>query len=226
VVLSAKAKDSREAGAALETLCRTYWPPLYAFARRSGCQPADAQDATQEFFARLLAHDYLRSVAPEKGRFRSFLLVAFKRFLANERERSRTQKRGGGQPHLAFDATAAETRYQIEPVDGASADKIFEKRWALTLLEQAMARLREEFATAGRERDFDQLKVVLTAPKNEIGYDALAAGLGLSAGAVRVAAHRLRRRFREVFHEEIAHTVADPAEIEEEVRHLLRVLGS
>ena len=127
VVLSAQAKDSREAGAALETLCRTYWPPLYAFARQSGCQPADAQDATQEFFARLLSHDYLRSVAPEKGRFRSFLLVAFKRFLANERERSRAQKRGGrGQPHLAFDVGAAETRYHLEPLDGASADKIFE----------------------------------------------------------------------------------------------------
>lgn len=225
VVLSARAADSREAAAALEILCRTYWQPLYAFARRQGRQPADAQDATQEFFSRLLAKDYLRTVAPEKGRFRSFLLVAFKRFLLNERERSQAQKRGGGQPEIALDATSAEERYLIEPVDDASADKIFERRWALTLLDRAMARLREEFVAEDREKDFERLKVVLTAPKGEASYDELARELSLTPGAARVAAHRLRRRFREVFHDEIAHTVADATEIEDEVRYLFGVLA-
>lgn len=225
MVLSARAHDSPEAGAALEALCRAYWQPLYAFARRQGRQPSDAQDLTQEFFARLLAKNYLRTVAPEKGRFRSFLLVAFKRFLANERERDLAQKRGGGLTFLALDAPAAERLYRSEPADEASADKLYDRRWALTLLEQTMTRLREEFAAAGKTRVFDQLKFLLTAPKAEAGYAGLARQLGLTPGAVRVAAHRLRRRYREIFREEIAHTVADAGEIDGEIRALLAVLG-
>lgn len=224
VVLSARAKDSPAASVALETLCRTYWQPLYAFARRQGHAPHDAQDFTQGFFARLLEKDYLRAVAREKGRFRSFLLVAFKRYLANERERARTAKRGGGRI-VALDDGTAETRYRHEPVDHLSADKLYERRWALALLELAMTRLREDFVAAGKARDFEHLKVFLTTPKDEANLAELATALDLTAGAARVAVHRIRRRYREVFREEISHTVATTEEIDDEVRHLLAVLA-
>lgn len=227
VVLKAREKNSPEVGAALETLCRVYWPPLYAFARRQGRTPHDAQDLTQAFFARLLEDDAdaLRLVAPEKGRFRSFLLVAFKRFMANEWEKARAGKRGGGRLHVTFDTALAESGYHEGLRDEASAEKLYERRWALTLLDQAMARLRGEFVAADKTREFDVLKVYLTAPRGGDGYAPVAAALGLSEGAARVAVHRLRRRFREVFREEIAHTVADAAEIDDEVRHLLAVLS-
>ncbi|MBW8780868.1 MAG: sigma-70 family RNA polymerase sigma factor [Verrucomicrobia bacterium] len=223
VVLAAREKASPQVGEALETLCRVYWPPLYAFARREGRTPHDAQDLTQAFFARLLEDDYLRAVAPEKGRFRSFLLVAFKRFMANEWAKACAGKRGGGERHVTFDTALAENGYHAGLRDEASAEKLYERRWALTLLDQAMARLREEFTVAGKARDFDLLKTHLTEPRGET--DRAAAALGLSEGAARVAVHRLRRRFREIFREEIAHTVADAAEIDDEVRYLLGVLG-
>lgn len=227
VVLRAREKETPEAGAALETLCRIYWPPLYAFARRQGRSPHDAQDLTQAFFARLLEDDAdaLRLVAPEKGRFRSFLLVAFKRFMANEWEKACTQKRGGGHLHVTFDTALAESGYHDSLRDEASAEKLYERRWALTLLDRAMARLREEFVATGKGSDFDCLKVQLTAPRGGTGYAEVAATLGMTEGAARVAVHRLRRRFREVFREEIAHTVADVMEIDDEVRHLLTILS-
>ena len=225
VVLSARGKDSPQSAAALETLCRTYWYPLYAYVRRQGHSPPDAQDLTQEFFARLLEKDYLKAADREKGRFRTFLIVALKRFLANEWDRLRAQKRGGGQPLLSLDAELAEQRYRIEPVEGTTADRIFERRWALTLLDRTMTRLREEFASAGKAGDFDRLKACLTAERGEISYTEIAAALGMSEGAARVAVHRLRKRFREVFREEIAHTVSSPEEIEEEVRYLISVLA-
>lgn len=225
VVLSARGKDSPQSAAALETLCRTYWYPLYAYVRRQGHSPPDAQDLTQEFFARLLEKDYLKAADREKGRFRTFLIVALKRFLANEWDRLRAQKRGGGQPLLSLDAELAEQRYRIEPVEGTTADRIFERRWALTLLDRTMTRLREEFASAGKAGDFDQLKACLTAERGEISYAEIALALGTSEGAARVAVHRLRKRFREVFREEIAHTVSTPEEIEEEVRYLISVLA-
>jgi RNA polymerase sigma-70 factor (ECF subfamily) len=225
VVVSARQKDSPESAAALETLCRTYWYPLYAYVRRQGHSPPDAQDLTQEFFARLLQKDYLKAAAREKGRFRTFLIVALKRFLANEWDRLRAQKRGGGQLPLSLDTDLAEERYRIEPASEASADRVFERRWALTLLERTMARLREEFAAAGRAREFDRLKGCLTAERGEISYAETAAALGMSDGAARVAVHRLRKRFREVFREEIAHTVSSPDEIEEEVRYLMSALA-
>lgn len=228
VVLKAREKHSPEVGEALETLCRCYWPPLYAFARRKGRAPHDAQDLTQAFFARLLADDAdaLRLVAPEKGRFRSFLLVAFKRFMADEWEKACAQKRGGGRAHVTFDSALAESGYHDSLRDEASAEKLYERRWALTLLDQAMARLRGEFVATGKAREFDVLKVHLTAPRGGDGYASVAATLGLNEGAARVAVHRLRRRFRDVFREEIAHTVAEAAEIDDEVRHLLGVLSA
>jgi RNA polymerase sigma-70 factor (ECF subfamily) len=202
-----------------------YWSPLYAFARRQGFTLHDAQDHTQGFFARLLQKDFLRSVAPEKGRFRTFLLVAFKRFLANAREHACAQRRGSGETPLSLDVEAAENLYRAEPLDNLSADVIYERRWALTLLDQTMNRLRQEFMTAGKGDDFEQLKVFLTVPKSEANYEAAAAALGLSTGSTRVAAHRIRRRYREVFRDEIAQTVSNPNEIDDEVTHLLSVLG-
>ena len=225
VVLSARKQDSPQSLAALETLCRTYWYPLYAYVRRQGHGPHDAQDLTQEFFARLLQKDYLKAAAREKGRFRTFLIVALKRFLANEWDRLRAQKRGGGQIHLPLDTELAEERYRIEPAEGATADRVFERRWALTLLERTMTRLRQEFAVSGRAGEFDHLKACLTAARGDIAYADLATALNMSEATARVAVHRLRKRFREVFREEIAHTVSSPEEVHEEVRYLMGVLA-
>jgi RNA polymerase sigma-70 factor (ECF subfamily) len=225
VVLSARDRASPQSDEALEMLCRAYWHPLYADVRRQGHSPDDAQDLTQGFFVRLLQKDYLQAVAREKGRFRTFLIVALKRFLANEWDRARAPKRGAGHIPLSLDASAAETRYRVEPADTLSADRIYERRWALTLLNQTLNRLRQEFAAGGKAREFDSFKVFLTAEKGTMTYADVAATLGLSEGAARVAVHRLRRRFREVFREEIAHTVASRDEIDGEVRHLLAVLS-
>ena len=226
VVLSAREPDSATAAAALEELCRTYWYPLYAFVRRQGHAPHDAQDLTQEFFARLLAKDYLKTVAPEKGRFRTFLLVALKRFLANEWDRARAQKRGAGQVMVPLDTTTAETRYQGEPAADLAADRVYDRRWALTLLDATLARLRAEFTAAGKAAEFEQLKSFLTAGPAGADQAGMAATLGLTEGALRVAVHRLRRRYREIFRESIAHTVARPEDIDEEVRHLISALSA
>jgi RNA polymerase sigma factor (sigma-70 family) len=226
VVLSAKDQATPQAEQALETLCQTYWYPLYAFVRRHGHSQADAQDLTQEFFARLLAKNYLQPVAREKGKFRTFLLVALKRFLADEWDRSRAQKRGGGKALLSLDTETAETRYRNESAEGLSPDKIYERRWALALIEQTLARLREEFVQVGKVADFECLKIFLTAEKGTIPYAEAGQKLGLSEGAARVAVHRLRQRFRKLFREEIAHTVGSAEEIEEELKHLMTALGN
>ncbi|MDQ3624769.1 MAG: sigma-70 family RNA polymerase sigma factor [Verrucomicrobiota bacterium] len=223
VVLAARRETSPEADAALETLCRVYWYPLYAYVRRSGQGPYDAQDLTQEFFARLLAREWLRSAAQERGRFRTFLLVALKRFLAKEWHRATARKRGGGIAPLPLDAADAERRYAGEPV--LAPDEVFERRWAMTLLDQTLDGLSAEFAASGKEREFELLKEWLTAGRGEIPYADLAAQLGTSEGAARVAVHRLRKRFRELFRENIAQTVAEPGAVEEEMRYLAAVLG-
>lgn len=225
VVLSARAKRSPESAQALESLCRAYWYPLYAFVRRLGHSREDAEDLTQGFFARLLEKDYLQTATREKGRFRTFLLVALKRFLANEWDRGRAQKRGGGQPLLSLDTEVAEKRFQIEPADQLSADRIYERRWALTLIEAALNRLRQEFEEDGKVQDFERLKVFLTADRESIPYVELASKSSQSEGSLRVAVHRLRKRYRELFREEVAHTVSDPQDIEAELRYLLRALG-
>lgn len=218
-----EARDGFEA--ALEQLCRAYWYPLYACVRRLGHGPHDAEDLVQEFFARLLQKDYLKAVAPERGRFRTFLIVALKRFLANEWDRWRAKKRGGGQVVLSLDTSTAECRYQTEPGHELSPDRLYDRRWALALLEQVMARLRREFSEADRVREFEQLKVFLTMERGAIAYAEIAAALQMTEGAARVAVHRLRRRFREVFREEIGHTVERPDQIEDELRHLQAVLA-
>ncbi len=225
VVLAAKDKSSPESAAALEVLCRVYWYPLYAFVRRQGHSPSDAQDLTQEFFARLLEKQYLKAADREKGRFRTFLRVALRRFLANEWDRARRLKRGGGHTPLPLDTTAAEQRYQAERDDTLAPDRLYERRWARALLEQAMAHLRADYAAAGKVAEFDQLKGALTAERGGIAYRDIAAALGLSEGATRVAVHRLRKRFREAFRATVAETVSTPEEVEDELRHLVGLLG-
>jgi len=204
-------------------LCSIYWYPLYAFVRRSGHEAHEAEDLTQEFFARLLAKHYLTDVAPEKGRFRSFLLASMKHFLANEYDRANALKRGGGRQAIALDALRADSRYGMEPADELTPERLFERGWALAVLEQVLTRLETEQSVAGKASQFGTLKGFLTGG-GEGGYAEAGERLGMSAGAVKVAVHRLRRRYRELLREEIAHTVAEPAEIDEEIRYLLSCL--
>lgn len=225
LVLSAQRGDSTRARTALEKLCHAYWYPLYAFVRRMGQSPHDAEDSVQGFFAVCLEKNYLDAADETKGRFRSFLLMALKRFLAKERDKSRARKRGGGQKPIALDGLTAEQRYALEPAEHLSADKLFERRWALTLLEHVLSRLREEQATSGRLEAFEQMKEFLLAGGRGTPYMELAARLGTSEGAVKVAVHRLRQRYRELLEEEIANTVASPEEVEDERRYLLAVLS-
>jgi RNA polymerase sigma factor (sigma-70 family) len=226
VVLTAGRGSSPQAGRALEELCRTYWYPLYAYVRRRGHSPHEAEDLTQEFFARLLAKNYLADVDREKGKFRSFLLASLKHFLANEWDRAQAAKRGGGQPHLSLDAQTAETRYQAEPADDLTPEKLLERQWALALLDQVLARLQAEFVADSKEKQFDELKLWLTEGKGATSYAVVAARLGTTEGAAKVAVHRLRRRYRELLRDEISHTVTTPAEIEEEIRHLFAAFAS
>ncbi len=224
VVLAAGRQGSPQAAEALERLCRTYWYPLYAYVRRDGKSPEDAQDLTQEFFARLLARDSLAHVTPGKGKFRSFLLVALRHFLLDQRDRARAAKRGGGAEVAPWDVQDAEKRYLLEPVERLDAEKIYERRWALTLLEQALERLRQESAAAGKTEHFERLRAFVAGDKDVTPRD-IAAQMGLSESAVRSAIHRLRERYRALVREEIAHTVADPGEVETEIRHLITVVS-
>jgi RNA polymerase sigma factor (sigma-70 family) len=223
VVLAAQDKSSPDSAAALETLCHAYWYPLYAYVRASGRSPHDAQDLTQEFFARLLAQDWLRVVLPEKGRFRTFLVVAFKRFLANEWHHASRQKRGAGKTPVPLDAVEAEQRFAGEPA--LAADEIFERRWAMTLLDQTLERLNLEFAQAGKAGEFEKLKGWLTAGRGEIPYGAVAAALGTTEGAARVTVHRMRKRFRTLFRETVAQTVAASEDVDVEMRQIVSILS-
>jgi RNA polymerase sigma factor (sigma-70 family) len=225
IVLSARDKASPGSERALESLCQAYWYPLYVYVRRQGHSAHDAQDLTQAFFERLLEKDYLQAAAREKGRFRTFLIVAMKRFLLNEWDKARTQKRGGGHLIVSLDAELAENRYRAEPGGTLPADEVYERRWALTLLEQAMARLRASYAETGREAEFEHLKTFLTADRGEISYREVARELQMTEGAARVALHRLRKRFRQFFREEIAGTVSSPDEVDEEVRYVVSILS-
>ncbi len=224
VVLAAKERRDASGEEAMAVLCRAYWYPLYAFVRRSGNSAEDARDLTQAFFARLLEKDFLLRVVPEKGRFRTFLLMALKRFLANEWHKARAEKRGGGAVHLSFDAREAEERYASEPVESLTPEMLYDRRWAFTLLDRAMARLRGEFEAGGRGAAFECLKEFLAGGEDS-SYAELAGKIGVKEGAARVAVHRLRRRFREVFREELAETVT-PEKLEEELRHLRGILSS
>jgi RNA polymerase sigma factor (sigma-70 family) len=226
VVLSARGPQSPQSAAALEKLCRIYWYPLYAYLRRGGQSKENAEDLTQAFFARLLEKEFLGSAQPERGRFRSFLLMALKRFMANEWDRAHAQKRGGFKIQMPLDTELAERKFQSEFTAAETPpDRAFERRWALTLLEQTMSRLRSEFEAAGKISEFERFKIFLTADKKEIPYAKAAGELGMSESALRVAIHRLRKRYRELFREEIAHTLAQGESVDEELRHLLSVLS-
>ena len=226
VVLEA-ARDSEPAGKeALETLCSAYWFPLYAYVRRTGRGVEDAQDLTQDFFARLLAKQYLGLANPERGRFRTFLLSSLKNFLANDWKRAHRQKRGGDAVTMSLNADRGEPRYVAEPVDEADPEKLYERKWATTLLELALQRLREDYARSGRAELFDQIKTFVWGERCDASQGEVAASLGLSEGAVKVAVHRLRHRFGALLRAEIANTVADPRDVDEELRHLISVMGN
>jgi RNA polymerase sigma factor (sigma-70 family) len=225
VVLLAAQNSAPEAPEALEKLCASYWYPLYAYVRRTGRNVEDAQDLTQEFFARLLEKQYLGLATPERGRFRTFLLSSLKNFLANDWKRSQRQKRGGGMAVMSIDAASGENLYAAEPVDPVDPEVLYERRWASTLLDRSLQRLREENCAAERTSLFDELKTFVWGERSDASYREIAAHLDLTEGAVKVAVHRLRRRFRELLRAEIANTVADEQEIDEELRHLIAVIA-
>ncbi|HLP78868.1 MAG TPA: sigma-70 family RNA polymerase sigma factor [Candidatus Paceibacterota bacterium] len=225
VVFAAGRPDSPDAREALEKLCSAYWPPIYAFVRRQGYNPHDAQDLTQAFFARLLEKNSFADADRAKGRFRSFLLGALKHFLANEWDKANAQKRGGGKVLIPIDTSTAETSCGFEPADKATAEKVFERRWALTLLDQVLRRLRQEYIAAGREPLFEQLKQTLTEASRTVPYVEIASRLGTTEGAIKVAVHRLRQRYRELLRAEIASTVGSATEVEDELRSLFAALA-
>lgn len=225
VVLGAAEGGSPQADQALAQLCEVYWYPLYAYVRRQGYDVDEARDLTQEFFARLLKGNLLRSVDPKKGKFRSFLLAAMEHFLAKQWRDARRLKRGGGQHVLSLDEENAEARYQLEPVDNLTAERLYERRWALILIETAFQRLREEFRASDKQPLFEALQPFLTGDRPDSTYAEVGVVLDRTAGAVKVAVHRLRARYGELIREEVAKTVATPGEVDEELRHLLRIVG-
>ena len=225
VVLAAGRRDTTRARDALATLCQVYWYPLYAYVRRRGYPPHDAEDLTQEFFARLLEKNTLGAITREKGKFRSFLLSALNHFMVDQWRKARTGRRGGG-GIVSLDARDAETRLGREPVDALTPEKSFEQNWALALLETVYQRLQREYETEGKTTLFNELKSCLTGARNSVPYSQLAKRLGLAENTVKVNVHRLRRRYRELLRAEVAHTVNGPDEIEEELRCLFRALST
>jgi RNA polymerase sigma-70 factor (ECF subfamily) len=224
VVLAARDRDAPAAHAALAALCTAYWYPVYAFVRRKGHDADQAADLTQEFFARLLETDALASVDPRKGRFRSFLLAACSHFLANWHDRRRAAKRGGGRAPIAIEVRAAEDRYRLEPAHHTTPERLFEQRWALALLERVFDRLGQEYRDAGKVALFEALKATLAGDPDAAPYAALARQLGLTERAVQMAVYRLRGRYGQILRELIAETVADPSEVDEEIRLLFAAL--
>ncbi len=225
VVLAARKETSAQSAAALETICQAYWFPLYAYVRRCGQSPHDAQDLTQEFFARLLEKRWLDTADRDKGKLRTFLIVALKNFMISEWRRASSQRRGGGQPHLRMDTAFAESRYAADVTSQLPPDESFDRQWAITLHDLTLDRLENEFATGGKPGEFDALKDCLMAARGGIDYAAVAVRLGASEGAARVAVHRLRKRFREIYREEIAQTLSEAADVDAELHHLARALG-
>ena len=225
VVLAAGQTNTPHSIEALEELCRTYWYPLYAFVRRKGHSPHDTEDLTQAFFARLLEKNYVAQADRERGRFRTYLLAAFTHFLADEWDKARRLKRGGGRESVSFDAASAEERYRLEPLDQLDAARLYERRWVTTLFDQVLARLEQEFRDSAKGELFDQLKGSLLAEEAGLSYAELGTQLGLTEDAVKQSVHRMRRRYRELFREEIAQTVVGLGEVEDELKHIFAVLS-
>jgi RNA polymerase sigma-70 factor (ECF subfamily) len=222
LIVASRQRPTTQARDALAHLCASYWYPLYAFVRRRPTRIEDAQDLTQGFFACLLEKEYLKDFDRERGRFRAFLLGAFRHVIANERDREHTIKRGGGRPPISLDMQEAERRYLLDPGHDVTPEKLYERRWAMTLLDRALKRLRTE---SGQVSQFDRFKIFLTGEPAGVSYSEIAAELGMSEGALKVAVHRLRRKFREVLRAEIADTVASPEEVKEEMQYLLSVVS-
>ena len=225
-MLTASGPRTRASHEALGTLCQTYWYPLYAYARRFGHGVEQAEDLVQAFFVQILEKQSLQHANQERGRFRSFLLASLKHFMVNEYHRSRAAKRGGGQPIETIDVSGAEGRYALEPRDEANPERLFERQWALTVLDRVQARLRSASTRTGQATLFEQLKDFVTGEETDIPYREAGESLGMSEGAVRVAVHRLRRRFRDLLREEIEQTVADPAEVDDEIRFMLATIAT
>jgi RNA polymerase sigma-70 factor (ECF subfamily) len=225
IVLAAGQSVSQETTDALEALCETYWLPVYAYVRRVVPRIEDAQDLTQEFFAQLLEKNAIAKADPERGRFRAFLLTALKNCLANERDKARAQKRGGGKPVLALDFDSGESLCQIEPSHELTPERLFERRWVLTLLDLVLEQLRRELAMEGKELHFQQFKAALTGDMASADYEQAAEALGLTPAAAKQAAYRMRKRYRELFRQEVARTVADDSEVDDEIGRLLEILG-
>jgi len=220
VVLAAGRRHTPQFDRALEELCRTYWFPLYAYVRRRGHSKEDAEDSVQAFFARFLEKNYLAGLSAERGRFRAFLLAALKHFLINEWKKSQRIKRGGGEKNLSLDWQTADTKFQVAATSEPSPDKAFDREWALALLAKVIERLQNECAADGKAKLFEQLKIFLTAGNGETAQRETAKALGLEEGAVRVAIHRLRKRYRILLREEISQTLTDPTQVDEEMRAL------
>jgi len=225
LVLSAGHDSTAGARTALEELCRTYWYPLYAFLRRSGHPETDAEDLIQSFFASLIEHDWLATANPARGRFRSFLLICLKRFVSGEARKAEAQKRGGRNVVLSLDDENAAQRYALEMAERLAPDEVYDRRWALTLLEQAWDRLREECQATGKLSLFEHLRAAQDGGSEAPSYAALAASLNLTESALKSALFRLRARYREVLRQEVGQTVSDPREVDDEIRHLLEVLS-
>jgi RNA polymerase sigma-70 factor (ECF subfamily) len=226
VVLAAGHASAPQASVALEELCQTYWYPLYVYVRRQVNSREDAEDLTQAFFARFLEKNYLAGLQHEKGKFRAFLLAALKHFLANEWDRARSQKRGGGIVRLSLDLHSADTRFQTSVADHLSPDRLYDRAWAITLLERVISRLRAENVVDGRGQQFESLKPFLSVGRGEIPYSATAKLLGLSEGAIRVQVHRLRQRYRALLREEISQTLSDPTKADEEMQSLFAAFSN
>ena len=220
VVLTAGQRHTPQSDGALEELCRTYWFPLYAYVRRRGHTKEDAEDLTQAFFVRFLEKNYLAGLSAERGRFRAFLLASLKHFLINEWDKSRCQKRGGGVMPLSLDWQTADTQFQIAATAEPSPDKAFDREWAVALLAKVIERLQAECVAEGRAKQFAELKIFLTAGKGELSHATAAKALNMDEGAVRGAVHRLRKRYRQLLRDEIAQTLADSADVDEEMRAL------
>ena len=221
LIIATRERPTTEARRALATLCGSYWYPLYAYARRVGHSAADAEDLTQGFFARLIEKHYLEDYDRERGRFRSFLLASFRHYIANERDRALARKRGGGRV-VALDLEDAERRYRLEPADPITPERLYERRWAMLLIERAMEKLEAE---ADRPSHFQRLRLFLTGESAKTSYRQLAEQMGVSEGAARMAVHRLRGKFRNLLQAQVAETVSGPEEIKEELRYLLSVLA-
>ena len=219
-MIAAGGRSTPQSDSALEQLCRTYWFPLYAYVRRRGYSKEDAEDLTQAFFARFLARNYLAGLSAERGRFRAFLLASLKHFLINDWKKSRRQKRGGGEATLSLDWQTADTKFQVAATNEPSPDKAFDREWALALLAKVIERLQKECGAAGKAKLFEHLKIFLTQARDGTAQAEVAKALGMEEGAVRVAIHRLRKRYRQLLRAEIAQTLADAADVDEEMRAL------